>query len=69
MVTVALPPQAPERFESTEALQARLFEQHRIEIPVIEWAQRWWIRASCQVYNTPDQYETLADAVMELIAC
>ena len=44
MVTVALPPQAPQRFESSEALQARLFEQHRIEIPVIDWAGRWWIR-------------------------
>jgi isopenicillin-N epimerase len=69
MVTVALPPQAPQRFETAEALQARLFEKHRIEIPVIEWAGKWWIRASCQVYNTPDQYEFLADTVTELTAC
>jgi isopenicillin-N epimerase len=66
MVTVALPSGFPQRFETTQALQARLFEKHRIEIPVIEWAQRWWIRASAQVYNTPDQYELLADAVMRL---
>ncbi|MHC4081013.1 MAG: aminotransferase class V-fold PLP-dependent enzyme [Planctomycetota bacterium] len=69
MVTVALPPQAPQHFESTRALQAWLYDKHRIEIPVIEWAKKWWIRASCQVYNTPDQYEFLADAVTELIAC
>ncbi|MHC5008762.1 MAG: aminotransferase class V-fold PLP-dependent enzyme [Planctomycetota bacterium] len=69
MVTVALPPQAPQRFETTEALQARLYEKHRIEIPVIEWDRKWWIRASAQVYNTPDQYELLADAVTELTAC
>ncbi|MHC4969076.1 MAG: aminotransferase class V-fold PLP-dependent enzyme [Planctomycetota bacterium] len=69
MVTVPLPPQAPQRFEKPEALQARLFEAHRIEIPVIDWGGRWWIRASCQVYNTTDQYEQAADAVTELLAC
>jgi hypothetical protein len=36
---------------------------------VIDWGGRWWIRASCQVYNTPDQYEQAADAVTELLAC
>ncbi|MHC4766504.1 MAG: aminotransferase class V-fold PLP-dependent enzyme, partial [Planctomycetota bacterium] len=69
MVTVPLPPQGPQRFEKPEALQARLFEAHRIEIPVIDWGGRWWIRASCQVYNTTDQYEQAADAVTELLAC
>jgi isopenicillin-N epimerase len=69
MVTVPLPGDPTGQFETDRALQARLFEQYRIEIPVMEWSDRWWIRASCQVYNTPDQYETLADAVMELIAC
>ena len=50
-------------------VQACLFERYRIEIPVIAWSNRWWIRASCQAYNTPDQYETLAEALAELIAC
>jgi isopenicillin-N epimerase len=69
MVTVAMPESTPQRFETPETFQARLFEQHRIEIPVIDWSGQWWIRASCQVYNTPDQYEYLADAVTELTAC
>ncbi|MHC4220765.1 MAG: aminotransferase class V-fold PLP-dependent enzyme [Planctomycetota bacterium] len=67
MVTVALPPEAAKGHESIEALQALLLERYRIEIPVIEWARQWWIRASCQVYNTSDQYEKLADAVTELM--
>jgi isopenicillin-N epimerase len=69
MATVALPLQARQRFESPEALQARLFEAHCIEIPIIDWSGRWWIRASCQVYNTPDQYEHAADVATELISC
>jgi isopenicillin-N epimerase len=69
MVTVPLPGAPAERYETGRALQAALLARFRIEIPIIEWSGRWWIRASCQVYNTPDQYETLADAVMELIPC
>ena len=66
MATVPLPPEAARRFESAETLQARLYEQYRIEVPVIVWGDRWWVRASCQVYNTPAQYERLAKAVVEL---
>jgi isopenicillin-N epimerase len=69
MATVPLPPQARQAFESVEALHAQLWERHRIEVAAIDWGDRWWIRPSCQVYNTPDQYERLADAVTELIAC
>ena len=36
-------------------------------VPVIDWSDRWWIRVSCQVYNTPRQYERLADAVLEVL--
>ncbi len=66
MATVALPDEA-RRFETVESLQGRLYDDHRIEIPVIDWDGRWWIRASCQVYNTTDQYERLADVVTDLL--
>jgi isopenicillin-N epimerase len=69
MATVALPVDAPRRHDRPAELQARLLSEHRIEVPVIEWAGRWWIRASCHVYNTPDEYERLADAVTRLTAC
>ncbi|MCH8151799.1 MAG: aminotransferase class V-fold PLP-dependent enzyme [Planctomycetes bacterium] len=65
MVTVGLPDGA-RRHESTAALQAKLFDRFHIEVPIIEWDDRWWVRASCQVYNTADQYERLGDAVVEL---
>jgi isopenicillin-N epimerase len=67
MTTVALPAAARERFAGPAALQAALYDRHRIEVPVIDWGNRWWIRASCQVYNAPGQYEQLAAAVLELL--
>ncbi len=66
MVTLPLPAAARRAHASVKALQARLYDEHRIEIPVMEWDGAWWIRASCQIYNLPRQYEALADAVLEL---
>jgi isopenicillin-N epimerase len=65
MATVPLPPRTRTRHGSAEALQALLYDRHRIEVPVIDWSDRWWIRVSCQVYNGAGQYERLADAVAE----
>lgn len=67
MATVALPPEAAGRFDDPAALQARLYKEHRIEVPVLDWDGRWWVRASCQVYNNPVQYEHLAEALTELL--
>lgn len=70
MVTVALPDQMRlrERYAKPEALQSVLYERYRIEAPVIDWSGGWWTRACCQVYNVPEHYERLADAVAELAA-
>src|SRR5262245_19868684 len=68
MATVALP--AQERFraawKSPDPLQAALYGRYRIEAPIIDWGGRLWTRASCQIYNRPEHYERLADAVLEL---
>jgi isopenicillin-N epimerase len=66
MCAVPLPERA-RRFESKEALQARIRDEHRIEAPVTECGDRWFIRASCQVYNTADEYERLAGAVRAVL--
>jgi isopenicillin-N epimerase len=69
MATVVLPRQehVRKRFGTPEALKAPIYDRYQIEAPVIDWGGRWWIRASCQVYNTADQYERLGRAVLELI--
>jgi isopenicillin-N epimerase len=48
------------------ALQQRLYDEHRVEAPLVLWCGRWLVRVSCQGYNTPQEYERLADALAVL---
>ncbi len=66
MATVPLPAalqpgDAPQ--DSFEALQRELHDRFRIEVPIMSWRGRWHVRISCQVYNAPEQYERLAEAI------
>jgi isopenicillin-N epimerase len=62
---VSLP--APGRHEPTQAaadaLHNKLWEEHRVEVPVFPFADRLWIRISAQVYNQKYQYRVLAEAL------
>ena len=68
MATVQLPHQDGLRkaFNDFLALREALYQKHRIEAPIVEWSGRWWVRPCCQVYNSPNQYEMLADAIIDL---
>ncbi|WP_019501026.1 aminotransferase class V-fold PLP-dependent enzyme [Pseudanabaena sp. PCC 6802] len=46
-----------------KALHDYLWEKHRIEVPVIDFANRVWVRISAQVYNEPSEYRLLAEAL------
>ena len=46
-------------------LQARLWASHSIEVPVINFDERWFIRVSCHLYNNTSQLETLKFALGE----
>jgi isopenicillin-N epimerase len=37
---------------------------HRVEVPVIAFADRLWVRISAQIYNEIADYRRLADALM-----
>jgi len=50
-----------------EKLQSWLYDQHRIEIPVIEWENRWLIRPSAQGYNTREELKTLVKAMQSYL--
>jgi isopenicillin-N epimerase len=63
MAAVAVPDAVRARFESVRALQAALYERHRIEIPVIEWKDRWHVRVSCHLHVRRGDVETLRDAL------
>jgi isopenicillin-N epimerase len=51
------------------ALQDILFERFNIEVPVIPWSApfKQTLRISAQLYNTSQQYEYLAQALLQLL--
>ena len=71
---VALPvppgfyPAAPPR--TRDPLQAALFDRYRLELPVFTWPALACriLRVSAQLYNVPEDYERLADALAALRA-
>lgn len=48
-------------------LHDRLLALHRVEVPIIPWGGRTWVRVSGQAYNRPEQYERLARALATLL--
>lgn len=44
-------------------VQARLYDEFRIEVPILVWRNRPHIRISIQVYNTREDVERLVDAL------
>jgi isopenicillin-N epimerase len=64
MATVPLP--APlDRLDAaaTAPIQQQLYSEFKIEVPIMPWSNRSFIRPCCQVYNTPADYERLADII------
>jgi isopenicillin-N epimerase len=53
----------PVPHQDAEALRARLFEQHRIEVPVTQHAGRTFVRVSVQGYNTAADLAALEEAL------
>jgi len=53
-----------------DPLQARLFDGWGIEVPIMRWpaAPRRLIRVSAQLYNSPEQYARLAEALRKELA-
>jgi len=49
------------------ALQRRLYDEYRVEVPVVEWNGRQLLRVSVQGYNTPEDVETLTAALGHLL--
>lgn len=58
----------PIRTEAPEALQRKLFEEYRIEVPVMRQAERVFIRYSVQGYNTQEDLDKLYDALKEIMS-
>lgn len=60
MATLPLPPACEPRL-------AHLWERYRIEIPIIAWNDRLFVRISIQAYNSPADVERLLTALSEIV--
>ncbi len=50
-------------------LQRRLWEEASIEVPVIHFAGRWFIRVSCHLYNTTAHIDLLVSTLKRWTTC
>ncbi len=46
-------------------LQNTLWQQHGLEVPIIDFGGRQYVRVSCHLYNTPRHIATLVEALRE----
>ncbi len=72
-ITFKLKPLLKSFHAESNDLQHTLFENYRIEIPIIKWGgderlTRIWFRISSQIYNDASQYDYLAEALNDLRA-
>ncbi len=71
MITMIIPEPAPDLADRPtaydDALQDALFERHRIVVPVWRFSptNARVVRVSAQMYNTPEQYAFLGEALLE----
>ena len=62
MVTIPLP-----HIQEPKALKNQLLEGYKIEIPIIEWSGKQYIRLSVQGYNSAEDIEVLCKALRKLL--
>ncbi len=61
MATLPLPP------TDAKAMQRKLHDVYRIEVPIIDWNGRQLLRVSVQAYNTADDIAALSAALSDLL--
>ena len=58
---------APLTRSDLAVLKSRLYEEYKIEVPLIEWQERHFVRISIQGYNSQADVDTLVDALRILL--
>jgi len=61
MAQVPLPP------GDAVALQKELWSEYAIEVPIVQWNDRRWIRVSCHLYNGREDIDLLVEALGRLL--
>ena len=49
------------------ALKQRLYDEYRVEVPIVDWSGRQFVRVSIQGYNTREDVDTLTTALSALL--
>ena len=65
MATIPSPVDLPADADGVRTLSRWLRQTHRLEPMPLPFGGRLWIRISAQVYNSLDQYQRLADAMLQ----
>jgi isopenicillin-N epimerase len=52
--------------DECKSVQQRLYDQYKVEAPIMTWPGRPLIRPCAQVYTTPADFHRLGDAMLEL---
>jgi isopenicillin-N epimerase len=64
MVTVPLPAPLDHLSEpEVQGLQQPLHDRDRIEVPIVRWSGRTYVRPCCHIYNLPADYQHLAEVI------
>ncbi len=63
IITLPAPVELEPTWEAAEALQDRLWRDHRVMVPAFPIHDRLWVRISAQVYNGLDDYARLAEVL------
>ena len=58
---------APLTRSDLAVLKSRLYDEHKIEIPLVEWQDRHFVRISIQGYNTQADVDALVDSMRILL--
>ena len=65
--TLPVPTRAQGTLAEAVALNARLWEQHKVEAMFMPFNGRLWLRIAAQVYNTLDDYDRLAHVLASVL--
>lgn len=52
---------------AADALKRDLWERYQVEVPIVTWNHRFFVRVSIQAYNTPHDVDRLVDGLAHLL--
>ncbi|MFN8382929.1 MAG: aminotransferase class V-fold PLP-dependent enzyme [Anaerolineales bacterium] len=58
---------APIPLSNLAALKSRLYDEHKIEVPLIQWQDKQFVRISVQAYNSQEDIDALVHALKVLL--